>query len=652
MKFVKTSLIAAALVSCPAAAQQGGEVRTPEGALLDTNVDIAYQPGDLSQAQLTASNADILTGGGMNVFRRFPREVTAQMVRFYTQALALRSLNPIQLTDTQQMILTGVGSMQIKLSAGQPGGRAYDLEGGITGGTGIRYFRLTFPDAEAVVRRFTEAGFTPPSFTPAAGGMQSAVVSDPGGFPIQIVIQPGAQDHSDDGVAVGIGVSDLAASRAFYREFVGLTEQEAVEDTALGVTKYPYVFNETTIYLHQAPAGAPSDNGSSGIQYVVSDAPLAAARGAHRQVTVQTPLNRLRGFDLTTVWLGDPDNVTNYFAQLGPGSRSAREQAPEQAPVQSGDADLTRLPEIADNYEPQLTPWGEPDFRGSWPIDHLNSRTPLERNPEQGNRIFLTDEEFAEQEARVSQLEARLDDEDSSDQLGQGHWTELGSPNRRTSFIVAPANGRLPPKTQEGERRSDLMRSSWRAGQTFDSYTDFDSWDRCITRGLPASMMPMMYNNGIRIFQAPGLVAVQLEMIHETRLIPTDGRAALPPQVDNLMGSSRATWEDGNTLVVTTDSFAPGPSATNIVTSGSPPANDTPVSTSARMVERFHMTGPDTIVYEMTWDDPVIFTAPWSVRLDWQRQDDYEMFEYACHEGNVQIRNYITASRAQREASD
>jgi hypothetical protein len=114
------------------------------------------------------------------------------------------------------------------------------------------------------------------------------------------------------------------------------------------------------------------------------------------------------------------------------------------------------------------------------------------------------------------------------------------------------------------------------------------------------------------------------------------------------MGESRGRWENGNTLVVTTTNLRPGPSATSIVTTGSPPENDTPISESASIVERFTMTGQDTVVYEVTYTDPVVFTAPWTVRLDWKRNDKYEFFEYACHEGNVQIRNYISASRAQR----
>ncbi len=324
--------------------------------------------------------------------------------------------------------------------------------------------------------------------------------------------------------------------------------------------------------------------------------------------------------------------------------------APSSAQQEPG-ADLTVVPPVPMDYQPAKTPWGDPDLRGRWPIDHLNG-TPLQRTPEQGGRAFLTEEEMAERRQRIEAAAARYENEDSEDRLGQGHWVEMGEPSRRTSLIVSPANGRLPEMTEEGKRLQALMRSSWRQGQSFDWTTDFDSWDRCITRGLPASMLPMQYNNGIRIFQTPGLVAIQLEMIHETRIVPVDGRPGVSPAIHNWMGESRGRWENGNTLVVETANFKPGPSATNIVTTGSPPANDTPISTEAKLVERFTMTGPDSIVYEATYHDPVIFTAPWTTRSDWQRDDDYGFFEYACHEGNVQIRNYITASRAERAGHD
>jgi hypothetical protein len=309
--------------------------------------------------------------------------------------------------------------------------------------------------------------------------------------------------------------------------------------------------------------------------------------------------------------------------------------------------DLVTIPVVPRDYRPATTPWGDPDLRGTWPIDHLNFGQ-LQRPAAQGNRYFLTDEEFAARQQSLAQRGAAYEGELQGDRIGMGHWVEPGDANRRTSFLIDPADGRLPPLTAEGQRRSALMRSSYIAGQTYDTPQDFDSWDRCITRGLPASMFPFNYNNGIRIFQAPGMVAIQLEMVHEVRLIPLDGLAR-PDGSAAWTGQSRGHWEDGNTLVVETRGFNGLGSPVNVGTFGSPPGNNTPQSDSAHMVERFTMTGPDAVTYEVTYDDPIVFTAPWTARLDWQRNEDYEIFEYACHEGNVQIRGYITSSRAQRE---
>ncbi len=317
-------------------------------------------------------------------------------------------------------------------------------------------------------------------------------------------------------------------------------------------------------------------------------------------------------------------------------------------PAVAQEPDLTVLSPVPQDYKAKTTEWGEPDFRGGWPIDHLNGRTPLQRDPKYGNRAYLTEEEFAQRDAEVQVLARRYESEEEKGTMGIGHWAEVANANRRTSWITSPANGRLPEYTAEGKRLAGEMRSTWRRGQPFDTWFDFDSWDRCITRGLPASMFPFMYNNGMRIFQAPGVVALQMEMVHETRLIPTDGRPGIPAQIGNWMGESRGHWENGNTLVVETANFRPGPSITNIGTTGSPPENDSPLSDKETLTERFTMIGPDEIIYEFTWTDPVVFTAPWSARLEWQRDDDFGIYEYACHEGNVQIRNFVTASRAER----
>ncbi len=316
-------------------------------------------------------------------------------------------------------------------------------------------------------------------------------------------------------------------------------------------------------------------------------------------------------------------------------------------PVAAQEKDLVTVPAVPKDYKPAKTPWGEPDFRGGWPVDHMN-QTPLQRTVAQGNRYYLTDEEFAAREKQIGAAAGRYDVEQQNNKLGMGAWMEAGKANRLTSMVIDPPNGRLPDLTEEGKRLSKLMKSDDLPGQTFDWVDDFDSWDRCITRGMPASMFTINYNNGIRLWQSPGLVVIQLEMVHEARIIPTDGRPAISRNIHNWIGESRGRWEGGNTLVITTTNFKPGPSALNNGTYGAPPGNVTPVSTDAVMTERLTMTDKDSITYEVTWNDPVVFSKPWTARLPWRRNDGYQMFEYACHEGNVQVRNFITASRAKR----
>ena len=170
--------------------------------------------------------------------------------------------------------------------------------------------------------------------------------------------------------------------------------------------------------------------------------------------------------------------------------------------------------------------------------------------------------------------------------------------------------------TAEGKRLSALMKSSWALPgetQTWDHWEDFDSWDRCITRGMPSSMMPYRYNNGVRIMQTPGYVILDLEMVHETRIVPVDGRPALGKAFKHYMGESRGHWE-GNTLVVVTTNYKPGPSATNIGVVGSPPGNRMPVSEQMKTTERFTRLNDDMMLYEIKTEDPVILTRSWTAR--------------------------------------
>jgi hypothetical protein len=285
-----------------------------------------------------------------------------------------------------------------------------------------------------------------------------------------------------------------------------------------------------------------------------------------------------------------------------------------------------------------MTPWGDPDLGGRWPIDHLNG-TPLQRPVEFGERRILTDQEFAEREARLGALNSRFKEEHEGGRIGAGHWAEMGQPNRLTSLIVEPSNGRLPPLTDEGRKRAAAMTSSW-SNMLFDSVQDFNALDRCITRGLPASMFPFMYNSGIEIVQGPGYVVILLEIIHEARVIPLDGRPHVSPAIRQWLGDSRGRWE-GGTLVVETTNFN-GRTPMTIV---GPGGNPIPTSESMRIVERLTRVDNDTIEYEISVEDPVVLAQPWKAAFPWKRNPGYQMFEYACHEGNHAIFNALSNSR-------
>src|SRR5467141_361397 len=285
------------------------------------------------------------------------------------------------------------------------------------------------------------------------------------------------------------------------------------------------------------------------------------------------------------------------------------------------------------------TPWGEPDLQGVWPLNHLIN-TPFQRPEKFGERRFLTDEEFAAAQKNAENRNKRFES-------GAIPQADSGEVTRLTSLMIDPPNGRFPALTAKGKELYDKMGGSYKPGKTvFDSPEDFDSWDRCITRGLPVSMLPRNYNNGIRIMQSPGYVVIVLEMAHEARIIPTNGRPALDPSIKQWLGESRGRWE-GNTLVVETTNFNGKPAMTNAGVPGSPPLN--PSTETMRFSERFTRTSDDTIEYKMTVVDPdVLSTGSWSAEFPWKLDNKYEMFEYACHEGNTAIRGYIETSRFER----
>ena len=287
---------------------------------------------------------------------------------------------------------------------------------------------------------------------------------------------------------------------------------------------------------------------------------------------------------------------------------------------------------------PLRTPWGDPDLQGVWPSGTLID-VPFERPSSFGTRATLTEAEFAQRAAAMrTQAEADEAGAGGSGVNPPSHWLERGAPSRQASLIVDPPDGRLPPMTADGAQRAKAWPSNNPPGG-FASAAHFNVYDRCITRGVLGSTFPNIYSSGMEIVQAPGLVVIRYEMIHESRIIPLDGRPHPGPSIRSYMGEPRGRW-DGSTLVVETRNFngRTGSYGRN--------ANGNPTSEALTLVERFTRIDAETLGYRVTVDDPRTWTRPWTVAFPLTRDPDYVIHEYACHEGNYAIANMLRISRA------
>ena len=286
------------------------------------------------------------------------------------------------------------------------------------------------------------------------------------------------------------------------------------------------------------------------------------------------------------------------------------------------------------------TPWGDPDLQGIWSYASI---TPLERPAELAGREFLTEEEVAEQnstDARRASSERRSELTPEGDlRLAYNQvWWDRGTSTGRTSLIVDPSDGRLPPLTPVGEKRQ-AERQEYRRTHQFDSWVDRPLQERCMTyQRVPP--VPSGYNNTYHILQTPGYVAILNEMVHDVRFVPVDGDPHVSERIRQWNGDSRGHWEN-NTLVVETTNYSD-----ETTWRGFPG-----VGRTLRAVERFTRIDADTIDYRFTIDDPTTYTRPWTVDLPLDRLPSYVIYEYACHEGNYSIANVLSGARAQEKTS-
>jgi catechol 2,3-dioxygenase-like lactoylglutathione lyase family enzyme len=211
------------------------------------------------------------------------------------------------------MMLFQVGSGQVKLQYTAAAGEY--KTGAVREVTGLRVFTFFYPDEAAVTARFVQHGYPAPMFHPARGGKRAAMVLDPANQWVELMVAPDASQELYDSIDLGLTVSDLEKSRAFYREFVGLDELPPVDDPVLATTRYPFRHGTTTVTVFSFGKGLPSNTRSAGIQYVVSDVEAVDAKAKAQNVKVDTPLGNFSA-GLRTIWLSDPDGITNYFAQI------------------------------------------------------------------------------------------------------------------------------------------------------------------------------------------------------------------------------------------------------------------------------------------------------------------------------------------------
>jgi hypothetical protein len=287
-------------------------------------------------------------------------------------------------------------------------------------------------------------------------------------------------------------------------------------------------------------------------------------------------------------------------------------------------------------YTPPKTPWGEPDLQGVWSSDDT-SGIPRERDAKLGTRLYQSEEEWA---ARQKQVSDGIQRGESATGSFRNDYAQRAF--RQTSIIVDPPDGRQPGFTPEAEKRRATRDRGTFGNGPFNSFEDFTLYDRCITRGIVGSVLRVVYGNGNRIVQAPGMVAFSYEMIHDTRILYTDGRPHLSQNIRQYLGDSRARWE-GDELVVET---------TNLTDRTSIGGNGNGLRHSDRMVitERFRRVAADIVQYQFTVDDPVTYKAPFTMSMPLTPLSGGVLLPYECHEGNGAVKNALSAERAEDRA--
>ena len=496
-------------------------------------------------------------------------------------------------------------------------------------GTGVNHIGFSYPDLtdkmaelEAVgvrgsgvrLQRFEDGSMV----RDVPGLFKIAFIFDPWGTRIQLV-----EDHDDLGFHhIQLSATDPEETLAWYRDVMG-GEPASLRGTLDGLR-----FDNTWLLFDAHPEGStPATTRGRAVDhlgFMVADLGVAADEmRAQGVVFTQEPLVPENGrTSARQAFVAGPDNVRIEVVEAG---------------FAGVEVDLTPVVEMDQGpYDAPLTSWGEPDLQGVW-TSNSSHGIPLERPDDIDATELTVEEAVARREGGTLGSIWGYDREWRDTTLGYGH----AAVSTQVAMVIDPPDGRIPPMTPQGEElaaQAELERRAYTRGPSAGP-EDLTPYVRCITRGLPSMMMPSVYNNGLQIVQGPGYVAITKEMIHETRLIPTTPQPAAGEDLQLWLGVPQGRWED-DTLVIETTNF-------------NGRASYRGSTENLKLTERYTRIAPGILEYQFTIDDPNVWTRPWTGMFRFEKDDgQYELVEYACHEGNYGMTNILSGSRALDAAAE
>lgn len=505
---------------------------------------------------------------------------------------------------TDRPMAIDCGGMRIELVARQSIGGSQ--------GTSVNHISFAYPDVAAKMQQLEDVG---------VGGAGVRLQRFDDGSLTRYDAGIGVHGFIFDPWGTRIELIEEGASPAFHHVHVHSADPQAAQDwyvKALDAqaTDQGVLIGDVAFYISRNAEGRPAATTERSVDHIALvaddlDQVTAALAGAGSNVRGPESPENARGGARRSLLAG-PDGLRLEIVDADWDGVENVVASAQQAAV------------AAEPFEPPRTPWGEPDLQGMWTGNAAHG-IPLER-PEDIDSGSLTADQAAERREKGTLASIWGYEREWRD-------TTLGydkfQVSRQVAMIVDPPDGRLPETTEVGTREAEAAAA--RRLVVAAGPEDLSSWVRCITRGMPTMMMPGVYNNGLQIQQSPGHVAVQKEMIHETRVIPISDRPR--SGIKQWLGSPRGRWE-GDTLVVETVDFNGG---SRYRGSGE----------NMKLTERYRLVDADTLEYQFTIEDPTIWTRPWTGMFNFKRDEaQYELVEYACHEGNYGMRNILSAARA------